>query len=76
MTAAVAFPDSSIHFYNLETQKWTSNVLQNIQMIGIQSLCWKGDSPNTLAVSCVNGVFIWNITKLENESRWTHIDSF
>ena len=37
MTAAVAFPDSSIHFYNLETQKWTSNVLQNIQMIGIQS---------------------------------------
>lgn len=31
MTAAVAFPDSSIHFYNLETQKWTTNVLQNIQ---------------------------------------------
>ena len=75
MIAAVAFPDSSIHFYNLETQKWTSNVLQNIQMIGIQSLCWKGDSP-TLAVSCVNGVFIWNITKLENESRCIHIDSF
>lgn len=75
MIAAVAFPDSSVHFYDLEAQKWTPTVLQSIQMFGIQSLCWKGDSSHTLAVSCVNGVFIWNIEKEENESRCIRFNS-
>lgn len=74
--AAVAFPDSSVHFYDLDSQKWKAEVLQNNKMIGIQSLCWKSASPATLAVSCVNGVFIWKILKQENGSHCTCVYLF
>ena len=38
-------------------------MLTHNQMVGIQSICWKPSAPNTLVVSCVNGVFLWNIVK-------------
>lgn len=60
MLAAVAFPDDSIHFYDLEKQKWNNTVLRNEQMVGIQSISWKPSTLGTLAVSCVNGLFIWS----------------
>ena len=63
MLCAIAFPDSSICFYDLEKQCWRQEMLTHNQMVGIQSICWKPLAPNTLVVSCVNGVFLWNIIK-------------
>jgi hypothetical protein len=60
MMAAVAFPDDSIHFYDLEEQRWNNIVLRNEQMVGIQSISWKPSTLGTLAVSCINGLFIWS----------------
>lgn len=62
MMAAVAFPDDSIHFYDLEEQRWNNIVLRNEQMVGIQSISWKPSTLGTLAVSCINGLFIWSRT--------------
>ena len=63
MMAAVAFPDDSIHFYDLEKQKWNGTVLRNEQMVGIQSISWKPSTLGTLVVSCINGLFVWSMTE-------------
>lgn len=59
---AVCFPDSRVRIYSMEKQQWKETVLYDEKQIGIHSICWKPNSHNTLAISCLNGVYIWSFS--------------
>ena len=59
---AVCFPDNSIHIYNMQKQEWTDRRLFHEDIKDIQSLSWKSDSRNTLAVGCLTGAYIFTFS--------------
>ncbi|KAJ2844621.1 hypothetical protein GGI22_006817, partial [Coemansia erecta] len=51
----------TIFLYDLTTNAWCPNVLQNIYMQGITAMVWQPNCGYTLAVGCTAGVCLWNI---------------
>ncbi|KAJ1769011.1 hypothetical protein IW140_005406 [Coemansia sp. RSA 1813] len=51
----------TIFLYDLTTNSWCPNVLQNIYMQGITSMVWQPNCGYTLAVGSTAGVCLWNI---------------
>lgn len=59
---AVCFPDSRVRIYSIEKQQWKETGLFDENQIGIHSICWKPNSQNTVAISSLNGVYIWSFS--------------
>ncbi|KAJ2327241.1 hypothetical protein IWW51_001861 [Coemansia sp. RSA 2702] len=50
-----------VFLYDLASDTWCSNVLQNAYMQGITSMAWQPNCGYALAVGCTTGVCMWNI---------------
>lgn len=60
---AIAHRDTdTIFLYDLTSDSWCPNVLQNAYMKGISCMKWQPKCGYTLAVGSANGVCLWNIT--------------
>ncbi|KAJ2235544.1 hypothetical protein IWW45_002526 [Coemansia sp. RSA 485] len=56
----------TIFLYDMASDTWCSNVLQNTYMQGITSMAWQPNCGYTLAVGCTTGVCLWNIIPSAN----------
>ncbi|KAI9500775.1 WD40-repeat-containing domain protein [Coemansia spiralis] len=51
----------TIFLYDLASDTWCANVLQNVYMQGITEIAWQPNCGYTLAVGCTAGVCLWTI---------------
>ncbi|KAJ1642136.1 hypothetical protein LPJ64_005989 [Coemansia asiatica] len=56
----------TVFIYDMASDTWCSNVLQNTYMQGITCLAWQPNCGYTLAVGCTTGVCLWNIIPSAN----------
>ncbi|KAJ1729471.1 hypothetical protein LPJ72_004959 [Coemansia sp. Benny D160-2] len=51
----------TVFLYDLASNTWCPNVLQNVYMQSITSMAWQPNCGYTLAVGCTAGVCLWSI---------------
>ncbi|KAJ1816082.1 hypothetical protein LPJ75_002144, partial [Coemansia sp. RSA 2598] len=56
----------TVFIYDMASDTWCCNVLQNTYMQGITCMAWQPNCGYTLAVGCTTGVCLWNIIPSAN----------